>query len=185
PGLPRTLVWALGTGGVLGGLWITLLVGSGVAGPRPGAAWGLAVSAVAAVLAVRRPPRRIMRLDAVHRRRLAVVVLLLGVVGLVLAQSAAALLTTAAPRLVAVAHGPAQLLAAAAVGAACGILLVELHRLLEPVVPAPLMTGMLTLVPATVLLGMSLGLLAGGLLGDLFDAAAPGWTPLAGAVAVV
>lgn len=182
--LPRALVWSLGTGGVLGGLWITLLVGSGAAGPRPGAAWGLAVSAVAAVLAARRPPRRIVLLDAVHRRRLAVAVLLLGVVGLVLAQGAAALLATAAPRLLAVVHGPAQLLAAATIGAACGMLLIELHRLLERVVPAGRMSAVLTLAPATVLAGMSLGLLAGGLLGDLLDAAAPGWAPLAGLVAV-
>lgn len=182
--LPQALIWSLGTGGVLGGLWITLLVGSGVAGPRPGAAWGLAVSAVAAVLVARRPSRRVMRLETVHRRRVSAAVLLLGVAALVLAQGTAALLATAAPRLLALVHGPAQLLAAAMIGAACGMLLIELHRLLERVVPASRMPAVLTLAPATVLAGMSLGLLAGGLLGDLLDAAAPGWAPLAGLVAV-
>lgn len=183
--LPRLLAGSAGLGLVLGGLWITLLAGSGIASPRPGAAWGAAAATAAAVLTAHRLPGSWMRLAAADRRRLALLVLLGGVAGLAVVQLLAALLADLAPRLLAILHGPAHLVLAAVIGAAAGVLIVELHRRAVPLAPAPLMVTLLSLLQAGLLAGMVAGLLLGGLLGDLIAAIGASWGPVVTVVPVL
>lgn len=156
--LPAALMVSLGVGLVAGGLWVSAAVFTDQA-HRPGAlGLLLALVAAAGLISSRWLPPRFSALDVPRRRRLFAVVLSLG--GLALAAALAATVTLEAGFFGLIAAGVLFL----GLGAALGVLLVEVYRVVAHRGPTDELVSTLSSVAGSLLVGMVAGLCAAALL---------------------